>query len=119
MSTSPLIKDGALSLTENGDLVSDLDIITQMATALAAYHCIFNDYMNSQLIPYLDNKAISFTNRPAISNVCVNAYQYLITQKIISNLTVSVKPQTISTIKIDISAIDTQGNNIELNWTNP
>ena len=119
MSTSPLIKDGALSLTTNGDLATDLDIVTQMVVALTAYHCIYDSTINSEVIPYLDNQSVSFTNRPALTNIVVSAYQSLISQNIISNLEVGVKPTTISTVNIKISAVDSSGNQVSLNWINP
>lgn len=118
MAISPLISDGSLSLSTTGDLTPALDIVTQMAVGIAAYNCIYDSTVNSALIPYLNNKLLGTTNRSTLTNIVVSAYQSMITAKIISNLKVSIRSQTISTVNINVSAVDDQGNQISINWIN-
>ena len=119
MANSPFIKDGALSLTSTGDLISALDIATQMTVAISGYDCIYDSDLNSQLIPYLTTIPVGGLNRNAITNIVVQAYNPMVVQGIISNLGISIPAQTLSTINIQVNATDAQGNEISLNWTNP
>jgi hypothetical protein len=119
---SPLIKDGALSLDSRGLLVSGPDIQTQMPVTLVAYRCMYDDKVNSGLIPYLDSIPIDGFSTNQISYIVSSAYApIMISQQLISDLTIGVKPFTIdaSTVYIKIKATDKEGSPITLNWINP
>lgn len=116
---SPLIQDGALSLTSNGLLQDAPDIKTQMTVTVSAYNCIYNPNLQSDLIPFLTGIPIGGWNRIAIVNIVVAAFTLImIPQGLINNLQVSVVQLTLNTILIKISALDLEGNNVSLNWTN-
>lgn len=117
---SPLIKDGALSLTPQGLLQDAPDIVTQMTVTLSAYQCMYNALINSGLIEYLKGIPKGGFSTTAVTNIVTAAYTpILIAQNIISNFTVAVRSLTINTIFIKINAVDQFGNPITLNWTNP
>ena len=118
MSTrTPLIKNGALSLTTNGDLVDDLDIVTQMTVGLSAYHCIYDSTVNSKLLPYLLLPRNSQVKQNTVTNIVKKAYQPMISANIISQLEISIPVSTITTIAIKIKAIDIEGNSAQLSWS--
>ncbi len=115
---SPIIKNGALILTDSGDLEVGLDIQTQVAVAVAGYNCTYGDDLNSQLLPYLQQGLINKAYVNTITQIIKNAYQPLITQKIISNLQISVKAFNISNVQIRINLIDNNGREVTFSWTN-
>ncbi len=117
---SPLIKNGALSLTPEGLLQDAPDIETQMTVTVGAYQCMYSNLVNSQLIPYLTSIPVGGFSTNATINIVKSAYQLImIATGLISGLTISVVPLTVSTILIKINAIDKKGSPISLNWTNP
>jgi hypothetical protein len=120
MTQSPLIKNGDLVLTDRGLLQAAPDIQTQMTVTVSAYNCIYNSNLQSDLIPYLSGIPRGGWNLNAINNIVVAAYTLtMIPQQLISNLTVTTIPQTLSFITIKISALDQENNPINLTWTNP
>lgn len=118
MAQSPLIKNGAFALTANGDLQLAPDIETQMAVSVGAYHCLYGDNLNSLLIPYLEEIPRGGLTRSTITNIVVSAYKPLITQKIITGLTVAVKTFGVSNVEIKVNAVDGGGNKTAFSWTN-
>jgi hypothetical protein len=118
VSNSPLIKNGSLALNANGDLLAAPDIETQMTVAVSGYNCLYDVNLNSLLIPYLEGIPVGGLNRGAIINIVKQAYTYMVSQKIISNLQISIGASTISAVQININATDINGNEIFLNWIN-
>jgi hypothetical protein len=115
---SPLIKDGAWSLTATGDLVTDLDIVTQAGITISGYDCSYGDNLNSQLIPYITGIPKGGFNSTAITNIVRSAYTSLVTARIISNLQIFVKFLGISTLNITVNMNDNNGNRSVLSWNN-
>ncbi len=114
---SPLIANGQLNLTNSGDLVNAPDIQTQMTVTLSAYHCIYNTLINSGLLPYLKGIPTGGINTVAIKNIVTSAYQILIQQNIITNLSISIVPVSQSYLTINISA-ESMGSPVTLSWDN-
>ena len=115
---SPLIKNGEFSLTDNGDLVTALDIETQAGITISGYDCPYGDNLNSQLIPYIEGIPVGGFNSIALTNIVRNAYTPLITAKIISNLQIFVKFLGIETVNITVNMFDNNGNKALLSWNN-
>jgi len=115
---SPLIANGSLSLNTSGDLMMSPDIQTQMPVSLAAYNCIYDYTINSQLIPYLSSIPVGGFTPNTIKNIITNSYKSLIKQGIITNLQISVVFITQSVVNININAADAIGNPITLTWDN-
>lgn len=118
MANSPLIANGVLSLSPTGDLMSAPDIQTQMTVAIGAYHCIYDNTVDSLLIPYLSSIPIGGFKNNTITNIVVNAYKPMITANLITNLQVAILAQVLSNLTIKVSAIDNQGNSAVLSWSN-
>ncbi len=117
---SPLIKDGALSINEQGLLIDAPDIQTQMTVSVSAYNCMYDSNVESQLIPYLTSIPVRGWSSIAISNIVSTAYKLImIRQNLISGLKIASKFLTLNTIQIKISAIDQEGTPVSLNWVNP
>lgn len=117
---SPLIKNGALSLTPQGLLQGAPDIETQMPVTISAYKCMYSSNVDSQLIPYFSGIPLGGFSTDAITNIVSAAYQpIMIADGLISDLTISAAPLTINTVLIKVNAIDKEGSPISLNWTNP
>ena len=116
LSVSPLIKDGALSLDANGQMVLAPDIITQCTVTIAAYNCMYNPAVNSGLIPYL--KGIPFGGRTdqAVVNIVKAAFQVLIVQNLVVNLSIGVVQATANSITIKVNLTDPQQNPVSLSW---
>lgn len=118
LTQSPLIKDGDLVLDDAGQLESAPDIVTQCTVSVGAYHCMYDSAINSGLIPFLEGIPIGGRNNQAIVNIVKAAFQPLISQNLLSNLTIGVVVQTLSYITIKIKAIDPQQNPVSLSWSN-
>lgn len=118
LAQSPLIENGDLVLLPTGQLQYSADIVTEMTVSVAAYNCIYNSQVNSQLIPYLSGFPIGGRNINAITNIVAASFQRLINAKLISNLQISVIPVSTSYVTINISATDIENNPITLNWSN-
>jgi hypothetical protein len=119
MSRSPLIKNGALSLTANGDLQDDLDIVTQMTVTVGAYNCIYDPNVDSGVIPYLFSIPVGGFRQNTLTYIITSAFQSFITNNVISDLTIAILAQVLSEVSIRITAVDLEGNQISLTWTNP
>lgn len=116
---SPLIQNGQLTLDTHGQLTSAPDIQTQMNVTVGAYNCIYDANLNSFLVTYLADIPQGGFSSTTITNIVVAAYtSTMIAQKLISNLQVSVRQDTISYVTINIKAIDAEGNPLSLSWTN-
>lgn len=116
---SPLIKDGVLALSNSGDLIMAPDIETQATITLSAYNCIYDNNLNSRLIPYLNSIPKNGINTNNITNIITSAYQpTLLKNNVISDLKISVVPVGVSYINIKINMIDYNNNQVLLNWDN-
>lgn len=115
---SPLIKNGKFVLTETGDLQFAPDIKTQVAVAISGYNCMYGDNLNSNLIPYLTGIPVGGFQRNVITNIVISAYKPLIVANVISRPEVAVKFLGISTVTINVSVLDNNGNSAKLSWDN-
>lgn len=114
---SPLIQDGDLVLSD-GKLQDAPDIQTQMTVTVAAYNCIYDEDLNSQLIPYLNSIPSGGINNNTISNIIKSAYSSLILNKTLNKLGVAVIAQASNYLEIKIAATDSGGNPVTLSWGN-
>jgi hypothetical protein len=119
MTNSPLINDGDLQLNpKTGDLIVSPDIITQMYTTLVGTNGVGNSNLTSELISYINQIPIDGIKPNIVSAIILNAYDVLIKKNLISDLKINVTPIGTNYIMIDISAIDIEGNNQTLKWSN-
>lgn len=117
---SPLIKDGALSIDEQGLLIDAPDIQTQMTVTVSAYNCMYDSNVESQLIPYLTSIPVNGWSSTAIINIISSAYKLImIPLGLIYGLKIATSPLTPNTIQIKINATDKEGASVSLNWINP
>lgn len=116
---SPKIQNGGLVLNEKtGQLVFAPSIETQCTITVAAYDCMYNTDVNSGLIPYIKEIPIGGRNNTKIVNIIKSAFQILISQGILSQLTIAVVAQIQNYINIKIQATDIENNSINLTWSN-
>lgn len=119
MAISPVIENGDLKLTHNGNLKSDNDIVTQLTVILSAYNWITNLSINSQLLQYISEIPIGGFQSNTVMNIIKSAYTILIREKVIeNNLGILVNTPTIGQLSIKISVIDASGNNVQIKWKN-
>lgn len=119
MARSPLIVDGDLQLNSAGDLQVDEDIVTQMTVTVGAYNCIYNTSINSKVVPYVNGIPKNGFNRVTLTNYVANAHKILIIPKLISDLKIAISGPVQNYVKINISAVDIQGNQVKFSWMNP
>lgn len=120
LTNSPLIENGTLTLTKNGDLVIAPDIKTQMYVSITGYNCIFDDTLESSLIPYINNIPVGGRQQNSFVSIIKNALTpVMIGQGLINNVQIFVYFPTYNSVKINIDANDSDNNPITLNWTNP
>lgn len=116
---SPKIQNGSLVLNEKtGQLVMTSAIETQCNITVSAYDCIYNTEVNSGLIPYIKEIPIGGRNNTKIVNIIKAAFQILISQGILSQLTIAVVAQVKNYINVKITATDIENNSINLTWSN-
>lgn len=116
--SSPLIQNGDLVLSNTGNLEYAADVVTQMTVTVAAYNCIYDYSINSGLIPYLSSIPVGGRNPNTIVNIVAAAYQSLISAGIITGLQVAIVFQSASYITINITATDANGSPVVLSWSN-
>ena len=117
---SPLIQDGDFQLTINGQWVSDLTLKTQLNTTVVGYDCYYGDTFESTLLSYLANpEAPNQQNqKQTIANIVKNAYQVLIQQGYITNLSIYVLSVILNYVNIRTVSTDARQNEIETTWSN-
>jgi len=116
--TSPIIQNGQLMMTGNGNLLFAPDIQTQMPVTITAYNCIYNYVIASGLIPYFQSIPKGGFTSVEIVSIITRALQILITDNVITDLKVSVQFVTQNVVAIKISAIDAVGTPVSLTWDN-
>lgn len=112
---SPIIRDGDLQTTADGDLLNDYDIKTQLTVALTGYDCIFDDTLVSSLYSLFNSSTP--INQTVVTNIVKYAYDGLIKNKIIDNLQLEIPLYNGTDLIIKIQVTSDYGENVSIYWS--
>ena len=120
---SPVIENGDLVLTADGNLKTAPDIVTQLPVTLSMYGAMYNAIGNSELIPYIKQTKPMNITKNEFAFVVKNALQPLVYENIVASFvvkqpTINITAQGIETIKMDINVLDSQNNERVFSWSN-
>lgn len=120
---SPVIENGDLVLTADGNLKTAPDIVTQLPVTLSMYGAMYNAIGNSELIPYIKQTKPMNITKNELAFVVKNALQPLVYENIVASFvvkqpTINITAQGIETIKMDINVLDSQNNERIFSWAN-
>ena len=117
---SPLIQDGDFHLTDNGQLLNALTLKTQLNTTIVGHACYYSDTFASTLLEFLNNPETpnQQNQKQTIANLVKNAYQVLINQGYITDLSIFVLAAILNYVNIKTVSTDAKQNEAQTVWSN-